>query len=118
TAHAGLAGHPPQAVTEACPQTDGSWKITQNTPELPTQTYDVPAPASTPYPYGSGYPVDYAYPEFFPYWAGAPWFFGLAPSIVVVQKLHHFHHGFGHGFGRGSAHGFGRGLSPGFGHGF
>lgn len=109
-----VGGQPRQAVIEACPQPDGSWKITQNTPGLPAQVYDVPAPISSPYPYTYPYPLDYAYPEFFPYWAGAPWFFGLAPSIVVVQRFHHFHHGFGPGFG----HGFVRGFGPGFGHGF
>lgn len=107
-------GQPRQALIEACPQPDGSWKITQNTPGLPTQEYDIPPPASTPYPYTYPYSMDYAYPEFFPYWVGAPWFFGLAPSIVVVNRFHNFHHGFGHGFG----HGFVRGFGPGFGHGF
>ena len=93
-----VGGQPRQAVIEACPQSDGSWKITQNTPGLPTQVYQVPPPASSPYPYTYPYPVDYAYPDFFPYWAGSPWYFGLAPSIVVVQRFHHFNHGFGHGF--------------------
>ena len=114
TAPVTVDGQRRQAVIEACPHPDGSWKITQNTPGLPTQVYDIPAPASSPYPYTYPYPIDYAYPEFFPYWVGAPWFFGLAPSIVVVQRFHHFHHGFGHGFG----HGFVRGFGPGFGHGF
>jgi hypothetical protein len=109
-----VGGQPRQAVIEACPQPDGSWKITQNTPGLPTQEYDIPPPPSSPYPYTYEYPLDYAYPEFFPYWLGAPWFFGLGPSIVVVQRFHFFHHGFGHGFG----HGFMRGFGPGFGHGF
>jgi len=107
-----VGGQQQQAAVEACPQPDGSWRITQNTPGLPQQVYTIPAPAYSPYPYGSGYPADYFYPGFFPYWAGAPWFFGLAPSIVVVQKFHHFHHGFGHGFARGFARG------SGFGHGF
>lgn len=112
TAQVTVEGQPRQAVIEACPQPDGSWKVTQNTPGLPTQVYQVPPPAAYPYVYP--YPVDYAYPDFFPYWVGEPWFFGLAPSIVVVQRFHHFHHGFGHGFG----HGFTRGFGPGFGHGF
>jgi hypothetical protein len=114
TAPLTVGGQPRQAIIEACPQPDGSWKITQNTPGLPTQVYQVPPPATSPYPYDYPYPVDYAYPEFFPYWVGAPWFFGLAPSIVVVQRFHHFNHGFGPGFG----HGFVRGFGPGFGHGF
>jgi hypothetical protein len=109
-----VGGQPRQAVIEACPQPDGSWRITQNTPGLPTQVYDIPPPASSPYPYANPYPLDYAYPEFFPYWLGEPWFFGLGPSIVVVQRFHSFHHGFGHGFG----HGFVRGFGPGFAHGF
>jgi hypothetical protein len=106
-----VGGQPRQALIEACPQPDGSWKITQNTPGLPTQVYQVPPPASSPYPYDYPYPVDYAYPEFFPYWVGAPWYFGLAPSIVVVQRFHHFQHGFPRGF----RHGFARGFGPGFG---
>jgi surface antigen len=114
TAPVTVGGQPQQAVIEACPQPDGSWKITQNTPGLPTQVYQVPPPAASPYPYTYPYPVDYAYPDFFPYWVGSPWFFGFAPSIVVVQRFHHFHHGFGHHFG----HGFVRGFGPGFGHGF
>jgi surface antigen len=114
TASVIVGGQPQQAVIAACPQPDGSWKITQNTPGLPTQEYDIPPPASSPYPYTYPYPLDYAYPEFFPYWVGDPWFFGLGPSIVVVNRFHFFHHGFGHGFG----HGFVRGFGPGFGHGF
>ncbi len=111
TAAVTVDGQPRQAFIEACPQPDGSWKITQNTPGLPTQVYQVPPPASSPYPYDYPYPVDYAYPDFFPYWVGAPWFFGFAPSIVVVQRFHHFHHGFPRGF----AHGFARGFGPSFG---
>jgi hypothetical protein len=102
-----VGGQPEQAVVEACPQADGSWRITQTTPGLPPQVYDVPPPpAYAPYSY------DYAYasPDYFPYWWGAPWFFGLAPSIVVVQHFHHFHHGFGHGFTHGM-HGFAHGFT-------
>jgi len=99
-----VGGRPEQAAIEACPQPDGSWRITQTTPGLPPQVYSLPPPPVAPYP------AVYSYPDSFPYWGGAPWFFGLAPSIVVVQRFNHFHHGFGHGF----AHGFGRG----FGHGF
>ena len=99
-----VGGQEQQAVVEACQQADGSWRITQTTPGLPPQVYSLPPPPVAPYP------AVYSYPDFFPYWGGAPWFFGLAPSIVVVQRFHHFHHGFGHGF----AHGLGRG----FGHGF
>jgi surface antigen len=109
-----VGGQQQAAVVEACPQPDGGWRVTQNTPGLPQQVYDIPPPASSPYAYGYPNPADYAYPEFFPYWAGAPWFFGLAPSIVVVQRFNHFHHGFGHGFGHGFAGGFGRGSGQGF----
>jgi surface antigen len=108
-----IGGQPRQATIEACPQPDGSWKITQNTPGLPAQIYNIPPPTSSPYPYEYPYPLDYAYPEFFPYWVGAPWFFGLAPSIVVVQRFHHFHQGFGPKFGHGVARGFGPGFSHG-----
>ena len=102
-----VGGQPQQAVIEACPQPDGSWRITQTTPGLPPQAYEVPAPAAYgPYPYE----YVYAYPDFYPYWWGVPWFFGLAPSVLVVQRFHHFHHGFGHGF----AHGFGHGFAHGF----
>ncbi|MBV9686920.1 MAG: hypothetical protein JO096_06890 [Alphaproteobacteria bacterium] len=114
TAEVTVGGQPRQATIEACPQPDGSWKITQNTPGLPVQSYQVPPPATSPYPYDYPYPVDYAYPEFFPYWVGAPWYFGLAPSIVVVKRFRYFQHGFPRGFN----HGFVRGFGPGFGHGF
>ena len=110
TAPVTVGGQPQQAVIEACPQPDGSWKITQNTPGLPALVYDIPPPPSSPYPYDYPYPLDYAYPDFFPYWVGAPWFFGLGPSIVVVQRFHNFHYGFGHGFGHGFTRGFGPGL--------
>jgi hypothetical protein len=107
-------------VTVGGQQADGSWRITQTTPGLPPQVYEVPPPAYSPYP--SAYP----YPDFSPSWdwAGAPywgwgdapWFFGLAPSIVVVQRFNHFHHGFSHGFGHGFAHhGFGHGFAAGHG---
>ena len=102
-----VGGQPQQAVVEACQQDDGSWRITQTTPGLPPQVYDIPAPpAYAPY----SYDYAYAYPDYFPYWWGSPWFFGLAPSIVVVQHFHHFHHGFGHGFMHGM-HGFAHGFT-------
>jgi surface antigen len=111
TAPITVGGQQLQAVIEACPQPDGSWRVTQNTPGLPAQVYEVPPPASSPYPYGYPYPADYAYPGFLPYWIGAPWYFGLGPSILVVQRFNHFHHGFGHGFGHGFARGFGHGFA-------
>jgi hypothetical protein len=109
-----VGGQPQQAVVEACQQPDGSWRITQNTPGLPPQVYEVPPPPASSYPYAYpdyyAYPDFYSYPDFFPYWWGSPWFFGLGPSIVVVQRFNHFH-GFHHGFGHGFAHGFGHGFA-------
>lgn len=109
-----VGGQQQQAVVEACQQADGSWRITQSTPGLPPQVYEVPPPTYSPYVYP--YPAEYGYPDFFPYWAGAPWFFGLAPSIVVVQRFNHFHHffGFAHAFGHGFA--AARGSGAGVGH--
>ncbi len=104
-----VGGQPQQASVEACQQPDGSWRITQNTPGLPPQVYDLPAPPPSSYPSALGY----AYPDYFPYWWGSPGYFGLAPSIFVVQRFNRFHHGFHHGFHRGFTHGSGRG----FGHG-
>jgi hypothetical protein len=116
-----VGGQPQNAVVEACQQADGSWRVTQTTPGLPPQVYEVPAPAASPYPSAYSYPEAYPYPDFSPYWGwgdwgwgGAPWFLGLGPSIVVVKRFNHFHHGFGRGFGHGFAHGFARG-SGGFG---
>jgi hypothetical protein len=102
-----VGGQPQQANVEACQQPDGSWRITQNTPGLPLQVYEVPAPPPSPYPY----PAGYAYPDYFSDWWGSPWYFGLAPSIFVAQRFNRFHHGFHGGF----AHGSGR---SGFGHSF
>jgi surface antigen len=118
-----VGGQPQQAVIEACQQADGSWRITQTTPGLPSQVYEVPAPTYSPYSSGYSYPEAFSYPysDLSPYWGwdewgwgGSPWFLGFAPSIVVVQRFNHFHHGLGRGFG----HGFGRGFGHGFGHGF
>jgi hypothetical protein len=109
-----VGGQPQQAVVEACSQADGSWRITQTTPGLPPQVYEVPAAVSPPSSSGYSYPEASAYPDFGPSWGwsgwgGAPWFFGLAPSIVVVPRFNHFHHGFHHGFAHGFGHG-GRGF--------
>ncbi len=101
-----VGGQPQQAVVEACPQPDGSWRITQTTPGLPVQVYEVPAPDSSAYPYFYPSPADYADSDFFPYWDGSPWFFGIAPAVVVAQRFHHFHHGFAHGGRFGFGHGF------------
>jgi len=101
-----VGGQQQQAGVEACQQPDGSWRITQNTPGLPPQVYEVPASTPSPYPLG------YAYPDYFPYWWGSPGYFGLAPSIFVVQRFNRFHHGFHRGFAHGSGrHGFGHGFA-------
>jgi hypothetical protein len=117
-----VGGQPQQAIVEACQQPDGSWRITQTTPGLPPQVYEVPA--SGVLPYSSAYP----YPDFSAYWdwagtpywdwGGAPWFLGIAPSVVAVHRFNHFHGFYGfHGFHHGFAHGFGH--MHGFGgHGF
>ena len=99
-----VGGEPRQAVVEACPQPDGSWRITQTTPGLPEQVYVVPAPEPSAYPYFYPSPADYADPGFFPYWDGSPWFFGIAPAVVVVQRFRHFHHGFGFSHHAAAAH--------------
>jgi hypothetical protein len=111
-----VGGQPQQAVVEACQKADGSWRITQTTPGLPPQVYEAPAPAPSPYPSAYTYPGGYPYPDFSYYWdwsdsgwggwGGGPWFVGLAPSIVVVQRFKHFPHGFHHGFAHGFGHGF------------
>jgi hypothetical protein len=98
-----VGGQQQQAVVEACQQSDGSWRITQNTPGLPPQIYDVPAPTAPPYPF----PAGYAYPDYFADWWGSPWYLGLAPSIFVVQRFNHFNNGFHRGFAQGMGRGFG-----------
>ena len=115
-----VGGQPQQAVVEACQQADGSWRITQTTPGLPPQVYQVPAPTYSPYPPGYSSPEAYPYPDFSPYWdwagwgwGGGPWLFGIAPAVVVVQRFNHFHHGFAHGFARGFGHGFAAGHGGG-----
>jgi hypothetical protein len=112
-----VGGQPQQAVVEACQQADGSWRITQTTSGLPPQVYEVPPPAASPYPSAYSYPEAYPYPDWSWDgwgWGGAPWFFGLGPSIVVVQRFKHFHHGFAHGFAHGAGHGFAHGSGHGF----
>src|SRR5439155_11482273 len=58
TAPVTVGGQQQQAVVEACQQPDRSWRITQNTPGLPAQVHEVPAPTASLYPY----PLGYAYP--------------------------------------------------------
>jgi hypothetical protein len=106
-----VGGRAEQAILEACPQSDGSWRITQYTPGLPPQTYPMPPPPAMPPPpppsdevYGSGYPdYDESF-DFDPYWVDAPWFYGLGPTLVVVYGFNHFHHGYAGGSrGRGNS---------------
>jgi hypothetical protein len=44
TAPLTVGGKPEQASTRECQQPDGSWRVVQNTPGLPTQAYVVPPP--------------------------------------------------------------------------
>jgi len=85
-----VGGRPEQATIEACPQPDGSWRITQTTPGLPVQVYVMPAPPAAAYP--SAYPGYEDYFREWPYWVGAPWFWGIGPTVVIVENFHHFHH--------------------------
>jgi surface antigen len=96
TAPVTVGGQPQQASGQACQQPDGSWRITQNTPSLPTLEYTVPPPPAYPY----------AYPD---YWTdswdyGPPLFVG--GSIFFANGFHHFHHngGFRHGGFHGGVH--------------
>jgi surface antigen len=109
-----ISGEPREATVVACPQPDGSWQVTQYTPGLPTQTFAVPPPAAgAPPDESAGWDTGPAWD-----WAAAPWFFGYAPAVVVVQAFNRFHrfgHQFGHGFDHGFAHGdaSGRGFAGG-----
>ena len=108
-----VGGQPRQAFIEACPQPDGSWKIMQNTPGLPTQVYQVPPPASSSLPLRLLVPGRLRLSRILSLigLAGTLVFWPRARSIVVVQRFHHFHYGFPRGF----AHGFARGFGPSFG---
>jgi hypothetical protein len=100
-----VGGRLEQATIEACPQPDGSWRITQTTPGLPSQVYLMPAPPADIYP--SAYPDYEDYFDYWPYWAAGPWFWGIGPTVVVVQHFHHFH---------GRRGGIGHPVPQGFGH--
>ena len=99
TAQVTVEGQPRQAAGQACPQPDGSWQVTLDTPGLPQQVYTLPGQAIHLYPY----PVPY-------YWWD-PGFYG--PVFFVggpVFRAHGFrsfrHHGFHHhgGFHHGASH--------------
>jgi hypothetical protein len=76
-----IDGETRQATGLACQQPDGSWRITQEMPELPRQIYGVP-------PVAYAYPYPYPYP----YRAYGPWWYG--PSFIFVGGFRHghFHH--------------------------
>jgi hypothetical protein len=107
-----VGGRPEHAAIEACPQADGSWRITQTTPGLPPQVYLMPAPPAGIYP--SVYPDYLDYFDYWPYWAAGPWFWGIGPTVVIVEHRHHFHHidhgGPGHP-GHPLPHGFGHAVA-------
>jgi hypothetical protein len=98
-----VEGEERQAVGQACQQADGSWRVTQQTPGLPTQAYLLPPPVYYPAPYP--YP-DYAWDP----WAYGPPF-GFGASFLFIDHFHHhhrFHHarGFhGRNFQMGGHHG-------------
>jgi hypothetical protein len=99
-----VGGRPEQATIEACPQPDGSWRITQTTPGLPPQVYVMSPPPAGVYP--SAYPDDQDYFDYWPYWAAGPWFWGIGPTVVIVEHFHHFAHAHPGGFGHPPPHGF------------
>ncbi len=101
-----VGGQPEQATIEACPQPDGSWRITQTTPGLPPQVYVMPPPPAGAYP--SAYPDEWDYFDYWPYWAAGPWpwFWGIGPSVVIVERFHHFAHAHPGGPGHPMPHGF------------
>jgi hypothetical protein len=111
-----ISGEPREATVVGCPQPDGGWQVTQYTPGLPTQVFNVPAPPTT-----APSPDDFGGWNSAPVWdwASQPLFFGFAPAVVVGSGFNHFHrfrHEFAHGFGHGFAHGFAHGVASG--HGF
>jgi hypothetical protein len=109
-----VGGRLEQATVEACPQPDGSWRITQRTPGLPPQVYLMRSQPADVYPPEDVYPDIYsAYDDYFdywPYWAGGgAWFCGIGPTVVIVQHFRHF----GHPPSRGAG-GFHGGMGGGF----
>ena len=84
-----------QAVGQTCPQPDGSWQVTLDTPGLPQQVYTLPPQAISLYSYPDQYYWD-------PLFYGPPFFVGY--PVFLAHGFHRFHHhgGFHHG---GSRHG-------------
>ena len=108
TALATIGDKQQPVVGRACQQRDGSWKVTEGTPEQPGQYAAVYPP-----PYG------YYYPDYDPWFWGPPIGLSLG-AVVFLDRAHHFHrfpgfHRFAHGGFHGGFHGeFHHG---GFGHG-
>jgi hypothetical protein len=78
-----VSGRVVTANGRACLLPDGSWQVVQNTPGLPVQSYTVPPPAAAA-------ATQSVPPEYWG-WAPWPWYFGLGPSFVLIER-HHFHH--------------------------
>lgn len=100
SAIATLNGQQQPVVGRACELADGSWQVTQGTPEQPAQVTIIYPPAPYPYPY-------YAYGPW-PWWWG-PSFVGVGGAVVFVGHRHfhdhHGHHSWGHGGGGHSSSG-------------
>ncbi len=99
------------AKGHACLQPNGSWRVTQKTPGLPTQVYVVPPPAMpppgypNPDPYASQYPYPYPPPVYDPWFYGPPFWFG---GFLYVQNFHRFGPHYGpYGGPHGGPHGGG-----------
>jgi hypothetical protein len=90
SAVATLNGQEQPIVGRSCELADGSWQVTQGTPDQPTRVnivYPPPPPRHAYYPY---------YPGYDPFWG--PPFVGVGASFIFVGGHHHHHgHGGGHG---------------------
>jgi hypothetical protein len=116
-----ISGEPREATVVACPQPDGSWQVTQSTPGLPTQSFTVPPPPPEADAPGEDFGAWGTTPA--GDWAEGPWpwFFGIAPAVVVSREFNRFDrfgNKLGHRFNRGFAHGSAVGRAVGFGHSF
>jgi hypothetical protein len=88
-----IDGRTVQAKGRACLQPNGSWRVTQKTPGLPTQVYVVPPPAMPPPGYPDPYAGQYAYPYPYPPPVYDPWFYGPPfwfGGFLYVQNFHRF----------------------------
>ena len=89
-----IGGQPQRAFGYACPQPDGTWRITESTPDLPPQAYSLPPQAI----YAAPYPYPYYWADS---WAGPPFF--VVGSVFFADSFHRFHNRaafFHHGFRR------------------